>query len=1113
MNILLLFAVIVLTGVDLEAQPFDIAPFARRCCISDEHKLPVAFDYSYARRGSQGFEKSGNRFVYGLQWAEERDVASVHIRFASPLVTQKLSIQYWFLNWPYPPPKMPTIEDPIDDPWQGQWLTAKSKISCEGQDCRLTFFPLDQSENPKADNLPGLLYRRTLKIRLLTNDRPPAVERLEVFSGSQQKTVQVRIELGVGTTASTLWKGRMIAYNGAVAKVRGWQTGSDDRIAGNEFHIQTGPESKGLLLEIQGTDPAPSGSHDVTVVTLQAGDRTFSFALSDLDKGPVYLPDFQAYVTLVSNTKSFSSDVVKRGARIRDKLAQESEQTYERASREIPALDPVERQGGRLYLPLAVDSSWQKFAFEWGGNITIDKKATKAKGAELERLEWDDTRLSWRLGTGETPTFRPASQDSKLSVLEDYLPVAIATWQKDGLTYMEEAFATQLSGPLGIEGRDEQTVSALMVKLVARNSSTAPRLSHIWLGVDPVEKLIYSDHDLVTTNGDLVRGRIIPSSSATTELAAMQDGEKRLEAVHVRSSVPAHGEDITYITLPYVPRLKDSERRQLRALSYETEKSKVINYWKSLLDSAVRFNVPERKFETFARAVVGHIHISTTKDPKSGLFMVPAASYVYPVFANEACFQILMLDALGDHKTAADYLETFIRLQGSRPFEGTYTGDQHEVYHGAKVDADHDYTAYEYNLDHGTVLWTLVEHYFITRDSRWFEHALPGLLLAADWIINQRRLTKIMDGEEKIPEFGLLPAGHLEDNHDWGHWFSVNAFASAGMTRLGEALRETGHEAAERISREAEAYRTDLREAVLAAAQRSPVIRLRDNTYVPYVPTRPYQRIRLFGPMRVAYYNRYPNKVLPTYRLSAIREVLYGPMILLYTSVFRGEEPLANWVLDDWEDNATMSSSLGLNVHGWVDDEYWFSRGGMVFQANLQNPTLVYLRRHEIPAAIRNLYNDFVSCYYPDVNVFTEEYRQWRSPSGPFYKIPDEARFVNRVRDLLVHDDGDQLWLTSGTPRRWLAPGQSIRFEQMPTNFGPVTVELQAEAQEIKGRIVLPSRSPFRTAWLSLRVPDQSRIQEVEVNGKSWSDFDKTTGAIRLPKSAEPLEIKATLGP
>jgi hypothetical protein len=123
--------------------------------------------------------------------------------------------------------------------------------------------------------------------------------------------------------------------------------------------------------------------------------------------------------------------------------------------------------------------------------------------------------------------------------------------------------------------------------------------------------------------------------------------------------------------------------------------------------------------------------------------------------------------------------------------------------------------------------------------------------------------------------------------------------------------------------------------------------------------------------------------------------------------VFHVDEQFANWVLDDWEDNATMSSSLGLNIHGWVDDKLWFSRGGMVFQANLQNPTLTYLRRNEVPAAIRNLYNDFVACYYPSVNAFTEEYRQWRSPSGPFYKVSDEAKFVNRVRDLLVREEGD----------------------------------------------------------------------------------------------------------
>ena len=50
------------------------------------------------------------------------------------------------------------------------------------------------------------------------------------------------------------------------------------------------------------------------------------------------------------------------------------------------------------------------------------------------------------------------------------------------------------------------------------------------------------------------------------------------------------------------------------------------------------------------------------------------------------------------------------------------------------------------------------------------------------------------------------------------------------------------------MPQEAAAYTADLRDAVLRASRLAPVIRLRDNTYIPYLPTRPYQRIRLFGP-------------------------------------------------------------------------------------------------------------------------------------------------------------------------------------------------------------------------------------------------------------------------
>ena len=46
------------------------------------------------------------------------------------------------------------------------------------------------------------------------------------------------------------------------------------------------------------------------------------------------------------------------------------------------------------------------------------------------------------------------------------------------------------------------------------------------------------------------------------------------------------------------------------------------------------FHGAEPKFNLLAKSVVAQIHISTTKDPETGLYMVPAASYVYDVFEN-----------------------------------------------------------------------------------------------------------------------------------------------------------------------------------------------------------------------------------------------------------------------------------------------------------------------------------------------------------------------------------------------------------------------------------------------------------------------------------------------
>jgi hypothetical protein len=181
----------------------------------------------------------------------------------------------------------------------------------------------------------------------------------------------------------------------------------------------------------------------------------------------------------------------------------------------------------------------------------------------------------------------------------------------------------------------------------------------------------------------------------------------------------------------------------------------------------------------------------------------------------------------------------------------------------------------------------------------------------------------------------------------------------------------------------------------------------------------------------------------------------------------------------------------------------------MVFQANLQNPILVYLKRHEIPAAVRSIYNNFVACLYPDADAFTEEFHEWSHASGPFYKTPDEARFVNRIRDALALEEGDALYLASGVPRRWLESPAGIRADRIATYFGPVSYSMKpgSEPGTIVAIVQPPARNPAGKVWLVVRTP-QGRIHNVTINGEPWTRIDQEREAIELPQGSSSLEIR-----
>ena len=115
---------------------------------------------------------------------------------------------------------------------------------------------------------------------------------------------------------------------------------------------------------------------------------------------------------------------------------------------------------------------------------------------------------------------------------------------------------------------------------------------------------------------------------------------------------------------------------------------------------------------------------------------------------------------------------------------------------------------------------------------------------------------------------------------------------------------------------------------------------------------------------------------------------------------------------------------------------------------------------------------------------------------------------MNRLRDMLVLENNDTLWLANGIPRRWFASREGVHVDRVTTYFGDVSYSLRGtESGVIEGEVTLPSRNPATENWLSMRVPD-GQITSVMLDGQEWHDIDRKREAIRLPNRPTTIHVQ-----
>src|SRR5205823_2485736 len=130
---------------------------------------------------------------------------------------------------------------------------------------------------------------------------------------------------------------------------------------------------------------------------------------------------------------------------------------------------------------------------------------------------------------------------------------------------------------------------------------------------------------------------------------------------------------------------------------------------------------------------------------------------------------------------------------------------------------------------------------------------------------------------------------------------------------------------------------------------------------------------------------------------------------------------------------------------------------------------------------------------------------------GPSFKTSDEAKFLIWLRLMLVREESDRLYLSSGAPHAWFLPGRAIRVEHAATFFGETGFHIESYVDQgyIQAQVTSPARSRPREILLRLRNPEGKKMTRVELNGQDWRQFDPEREMITIPADEKEVEVRA----
>jgi len=371
-------------------------------------------------------------------------------------------------------------------------------------------------------------------------------------------------------------------------------------------------------------------------------------------------------------------------------------------------------------------------------------------------------------------------------------------------------------------------------------------------------------------------------------------------------------------------------------------------------------------------------------------------------------------------------------------------------------------------------------------------------------MLRQRQLlARNLPSGQRLWSKGLQPAHVVTPDSERMHaqFYESEAYYWLAVKRTAELLGLLDPREGARMSAEAESYRQDLLASVERSITLTPVVPVRDGTYHSFIPFAPYVRGFASGAWG---WRRCQGHVGAIYWDT----VQSADPLISPSGLLSPQDRRVQGHLDVLEDRLLLENpKVAARTPGFDPARHWFSHASWQYQCGLERHANIHLAADDGPNFIRSMLNQYAVDIVPGEYTFREH-----TTGGPPDKIYEESCFLERLRSMLILEDGDSLWLARATPRAWLQPGQKILVRNAPTHFGAVAYEIvsHVDAGKITAKVELPARRSPKSVLLRLRHPNAAPIRSVEVNGKAWTAFDPGLEAVQLAGLKGKVEILAT---